>query len=210
MKILLIEDRVEKRQQKLLKKYETNLDEYEDILKQVEKEEELQEENLSNYNMIICHKTAFDGNFTNVIKDNALKNKIPLVFFSGEIDNSSYQNIDYEFCQVNDELFYKNIKLFLDDVKNDNLNVLILSYGKLWKLNILCNVLEKLNILIEKNRDEKFIDYGDVTLKINFDSISKVYDHYYQVVIEDDETTIEELLKLKDDLSNTIRKFVNE
>lgn len=210
MKILLIEDRVEKRQNPLCKKFGIDIKQFADILTNIANIEELKQQDLSKYNLIICHKTAFDGSYLNELKNHASNNKKPLVFFSGEIDSSSFQNVGYDFSQVNDEIFYKNLKLFLDDVRRGNLNILILNYGELWKLNIVCGVLENINILIEKNRDEDFIDYGDLSLAINFDSLSKVYSTYYQVKIVDDEITIEELIKLRDSIKNYISQLVNE
>jgi hypothetical protein len=65
----------------------------------------------------------------------------------------------FEFLLLNSKTFYsKNLELFL----NDTANILTLAYGKKWKVSVLLNVLEQLNIFIADHKEESEIEYDDL------------------------------------------------
>ena len=82
--------------------------------------------------------------------------------FSGGIDTNSYQEDgEYKFLKINSKTIYsENLKLFLKEFENNKKEILILSYGHKWKLNILLNIFEKINYFIAKN-DEELIYFED-------------------------------------------------
>jgi hypothetical protein len=65
----------------------------------------------------------------------------------------------YEVLELNSKTFYsQNLTLFLDAIKEKNDNLLMLSYGKQWQLNIILNVIESLNLYID-TKDIKLRKY---------------------------------------------------
>ena len=52
--------------------------------------------------------------------------------------------------------FYsRNLKLFFEEInKHENSNLLLLGYGEHWKLNVLLNTLENVNLFITNSRKE--------------------------------------------------------
>ena len=146
-KILIIEDRT-KRQHEFITETKINLNDaiYENILDNKTDDKYLDIfANLKNdtfdfddYSVIISHKSAFENENSVILskletycKNN---NKI-LVLFSGGIDTNYYLKDDeYEHIELNSKTLYsENIKLFLEDFKDGNLNPLILCYGNRWK-----------------------------------------------------------------------------
>ena len=72
-----------------------------------------------------------------------------MVFFSGGISSNFYDNSEFEKLEINSKTFYsKNLVLFLDAVKNQNEDILMLCYGEYWKENIVANTLEETNIFL--------------------------------------------------------------
>ena len=138
-KILLIEDRSH-RQKDFLRLSNINLNDYTDILdnKIDNKYEEFIKDiqnnsfDLSIYDVIIAHQSIFINDFKlilgklkNYCKDNHKK----LVLFSGG-NETSYINDEYEELGLSSEDFYnQNLKLFLENFKQNKINIRILSFG---------------------------------------------------------------------------------
>src|SRR5574344_2765961 len=173
LKIALIEDRV-KRQKDVLENNNINFNSYLDLLDNfIEEKANNLLENIVNdsfdlleYEIIICHKSVEYDDKNSVIISNLKKyckshNKI-LVLFSGGISVNYYDNSEFEYLELNSKTFYsKNLELFLEAVNSKNENILMLCYGENWKLNIVSNILEKINLFISKqteNEIEKFKD----------------------------------------------------
>ena len=161
-KIALIEDRYN-RQIGFLEQNGFLLDNYTDILENfvLGKADKLLEDiisdnfDLNEYDIIISHKSVeLKGkNNTNTTIIDKLTNFCEergkmLVLFSGGIDANYYRE---NYLELNSQTFYsQNLKLFLDAIKNDDENILILCYGLKWKINILLNTLEKIDKESEK------------------------------------------------------------
>ncbi len=219
-KILLIEDRSH-RQKDFLRLSNINLNDYTDILdnKIDNKYEEFIKDiqnnsfDLSIYDVIIAHQSIFINDFKlilgklkNYCKDNHKK----LVLFSGG-NETSYINDEYEELGLSSEDFYnQNLKLFLENFKQNKINIRILSFGNKWKLNIILNVLEKISLFIETNNDED-IDYDEFVNNTKANLLNNLEIKFYQMKI--DETWIEsksEILKLKEDLIEHIKVIADE
>lgn len=195
MKILLIEDRVT-RQDFFLKKIAINLEEYSDILDNVidDSYEELKEQmlhgsfNFEDYAFIISHKSAFENDNALIIsklQNYAREFEKTLIFFSGGISVNYYSNSEFESLELNSETFYSNnLKLFLDSYRAGNENILMLSYGKNWELNIVSNTLEKTNLFLSKNTDED-IDYTQFSNYIEISKLSDIKFPFYKMDIVD-------------------------
>ncbi len=160
MKIALIEDRV-KRQKDFLEKNNINFNSYLDLLDNfIEEKANNLLENIVNdsfdlleYEIIICHKSVEYDNKNSVIISNLKKyckfhNKI-LVLFSGGISVNYYDNSEFEYLELHSKTFYsQNLVLFLESIKTNNEDIMMLCYGEQWRKNIVANVLEKTNLSI--------------------------------------------------------------
>lgn len=204
MKIALIEDRV-KRQKDFLEKNNINFNSYLDLLDNfIEEKANNLLENIVNdsfdlleYEIIICHKSVEYDNKNSVIISNLKKyckfhNKI-LVLFSGGISVNYYDNSEFEYLELHSKTFYsQNLVLFLEAVKTNNEDIMMLCYGEQWKKNIVANVLEKTNLSIFdiKNGLENISSFQ---IDANLDKID--YKFY-----EPKEKIFDEILQFKESL----------
>ena len=208
-KIALIEDRY-KRQNNFLTKNNINLDDYKNILdnfihhKAADILGQIYDDNFNfeKYDIIICHesvenKTVILSNLQKYCKEH---NKT-LVLLSGGISVNYYDNSEYELLQLNSETFYsQNLKLFLEAVKNEDEDILMLCYGKNWNLNIVSNILEKTNYIIGQVDDNKII-YKAFTDFVDIEKLSKLEYSFYKIEVQHkSNTTIDEIIKFRDSL----------
>ncbi len=216
--ILIIEDKPE-RQKLFIKETEMDLDSYSDILDNMTGEKykqiliELKNDtfDFDKYSVILCHKSAFnDDNIVILSKlENYCKAKNkPLVLFSGGIDVNYYDNSNYETIEINSKVFYSNhLKLFLESKREGKQNILILTYGDKWKLNILLNVLEKVNLLIEKST-KNIISFTRFILDTDYIYLDDLNLDIYEPMKEGNKISIDEIQKIRLDIENHIKRVV--
>lgn len=178
-KILLIEDRVERQE---IFKEETGIDV--GLYNILDNQTSINMNELENYSTIITHRSAFgsmDENILDLLKEYCSKNNTKLVFFSGGITSTYYSKTSYEFLLLNSKSFYsQNLKLFLDDaVDNNDENLLLLAYGKNWKINLMLSVLSEVNLYISKNKDKKIKKFTEFTRTTKIDMIKDLIDIEY-------------------------------
>jgi hypothetical protein len=185
-KILLIDDRTS-RQFVACNKASIDLSNYHDILENSidEKYQVCFEELKSNkfeikeYAAIITHKSAFGEDNPDIlftIESLCKKHSIPLIFFSGGISVNYYEkNEEFEKLELNSKVLYSNnLRLFLEHYKNfGEIELMILGYGNSWKINILLNILEKINIFLAKESKEDEL-YEEFSNKTDFHLLKKV------------------------------------
>jgi len=212
-KILLIEDRTPR--QKLFSKETTIiLEEYNDILDNCIEDRYLEIENnlnnddtiLNQYSIIMSHKSAFKEQNSEIIsklQNHCKINNKPLVLFSGGITVNYYNNEENEYLELNSKTFYsQNLKLFLENIKNEHLNILMLCYGERWMINIALNILEATNILIEQNlEDEDEIDF-DIDLKL----LTNINYKFHKLNSE----YLSEVIKFRDSVEEYLKEFIDE
>jgi len=214
IKVLIIEDR-KKRQEEFIARTGIDLNEsiYNNILdnmvdgRYLDLFKKLKSDifDFDDYSVIISHKSAFENENAEILsklETYCQNNNKVLVLFSGGIDTNYYFQSDaYEHIELNSKTLYsENMKLFLEDCQNGNLNPLILCYGSKWKLNILLNVLEKLTKFILSMNKERVL--YNVFLRDNPD-ISKLDSlnlNIYSPIIESRKITKDEILKLKESI----------
>ncbi|WP_121628763.1 hypothetical protein [Poseidonibacter antarcticus] len=218
-KVLLIEDRP-KRQKDFLESANIDLETYSDVLDnkidsdftnfmlKIKKDDF----DLNIYEVVIAHQSIFineDRVILGKLQSYCKKNKKSLVLFSGG-NETSYSREDYELLHLSSEDFYsKNLILFLEDLRQDSINIRILSFGKQWKLNIILNILENVNIFIDNNADED-IDYDDFANKTKINLILGLDKKFYEMKIENNWVYLTEILKLRDSIINVVKELADE
>ena len=215
--ILLIEDRTE-RQNKFTLEVGIEFNDYTDILdnKIGQEYDELFSEfkdnqyNLEKYTTIITHRSAFSEQNSEILdklKEYCKKEKKTLVFFSGGISTSVHLQNPFEFLLLNSKTFYSdNLKIFLEDYReNFKPNSLILEYGNYWTINLLLNRVEKINLFISHNQNEKEIEYEDFLDEVKIRDI----ENFIQI---DEPTQINGWVKISDlkSFASTLSKQIKE
>lgn len=202
-KILLIEDR-DKRQQLFMESSGIVFDDYSDVLENVilESYEDIAEQliresfDFSRYDYVISHKSAYgkDNAVAIIILQDYCKHAHkPLVFFSGGISVNYYDNCEYELLELNSKIFYsKNLKIFLDALRKDSENILMLCYGEHWIENTVANVLEKTNLFIF---DIEHYQVSPSEFKCDKD-LAKILYKFYEI----QEASLSEIIKFRQSL----------
>ena len=143
--IILIEDRVERMKRLAPIKFESipflkliTASKYDEFIFKLKKGEL---EFLNDFDCIISHKSALSVAQRDIIKKYCKSFNKTLVFFSGGISYSFYNDDIFPYLNINVKEFYSdNLKLFLNEVQDNNkINVSILQFGEKWKLNKLLN-----------------------------------------------------------------------
>lgn len=166
---------------------------------------------LDEYEVIMTHRSAYgdlNGQVIDILKKKCEQKKKPLVFFSGGISSISIKNSPFEHLLLNSKKFYSdNLKLFLELSKNDKPNLRVLAFGENWKINLLLNTLEKINLEIGNNIEKEELRWDSFKMKTKLELISGF------VKIKDPElvnhfASIQSLKKLTNDLTNQIKQQV--
>lgn len=214
--ILLIEDRVD-RQKYFMSEADIDLNRYNDILDNMIKSKyhefvqkiKADTVDLDKYTVIVSHKSAFGDDNIGILQkleNHCRQHNKPLVLFSGGTDTNYYENIDFELLELNSKLFYSdNLQLFLKETEEGTSNILTLAYGRQWKLNILLNVLEKINLQITANMA---LDYEEFQLDTNSDLLDDIEVKLHVPIIKNGAISIDEMKKVGLDLEQYIRKVV--
>ncbi|HTN46621.1 MAG TPA: hypothetical protein VL098_09770 [Flavipsychrobacter sp.] len=158
MKILLIEDRLERKNQFLSIAGISSLDEYSflTVLRPTELEalkSDIKNRNqtrLNEFDLLMIHKSAFSQSEQEIIRETSK----PTVYFSGGIPQSSYTE-NPDTLHINSKEFYSsNLKNFLEAIaKTGKIELMRLQFGEQWQLNLLLNlrqeITQKINTELE-------------------------------------------------------------
>lgn len=209
---MLIDDRPE-RQKRFYENTKIDISEYFDILDNFTAEiyeellKEFEEDNflrLDNYEVIIAHSSAFKeirNKVMDTFKNICKKKKKSLIFFSGGISSIYIKNEPFKQMLLNSKKFYsQNLELFLKMSREGESNPLVLAFGEKWKINLLLNSLEKINIYIEKKDLEEDILYEEFEDETQLDLIKDFLEF---------EKPDEEFIKM-DDLKKLAKKLTNQ
>ncbi len=217
-KILLIED-VATRQKNFMKEQDFKLEEYTGVLDNtigdnyVKIEKSVKDENFdfSEYAVIMVHGSAFGKDRVHsleTLKQYCEKTEIPFVLFSGG-DSNYYNNTKYEYLELNSKDFYShNLKVFLDAYKQNEHNILMLSYGEKWMLNTLLSVLENTNIYLQENSQEDIL-YEDYQIFTKIVTLGQIQQDIIDFSIEDDWVCRKNIISLRDSILKYIEKINN-
>lgn len=119
---------------------------------------------LDQYECIASHRSALSNQVRDTLKEYCRNNKKPLIFFSGGITSSVLKDVEFPFLHINSKEFYsENLKLFIEACEEQNtLNLLLLQFGKKWKLSLLLNLRN--NIAVSLNKQELKAKLQDVEI----------------------------------------------
>jgi hypothetical protein len=112
---------------------------------------------LDDFACISSHRSALSNSIRDTIKDYCkLKNK-PLIFFSGGVTSSVYDDRDFPFLHINAKDFYSsNLTMFLDDlVRSQRTNLLMFQFGRRWKLSMLLSLRNRISVYLNKIEIER-------------------------------------------------------
>lgn len=112
---------------------------------------------LEPYNILMIHRSCLSPDGRNALIQYVRERNKTLVLFSGGISSTILQNLaplSY-LLTINAANFYSdNLMTFLD---NEASNVYELAYGKLWDINLLTLLLDKLSFyILEYNEEKRF------------------------------------------------------
>lgn len=126
------------------------------------------------YDCILAHRSAFNIEQRDVIKDHCREMKKPLVFFSGGVSSSIFNDEEFPYLHINVKDFYsKNLTCFIEEAqKNNKINLLILQFGVKWKLSLLLSLRNTLILKIQRN-SINWIDDISINELIRQEIISK-------------------------------------
>jgi len=163
---------------------------------------------MDTYSVIMVHESIYpDKNIEIIrsIKAYCKKNNKQLVLFSGG-NNKFYSN---NILTLDSKEFYsKNLELFLADCIKNNPNLLILGYGEYWKLNILLNILERINIFTNINNNEEVADSQDFYEECKISMLTGLVEYDNLQIDENEDILFSEIQRLKNILNIEINNLV--
>lgn len=106
---------------------------------------------LTDYDCILAHRSALSVGHQDVLRQFCQQVKKPLVFFSGGITSSLYNDKGVPFLLINSKDFYShNLALFVKDASSaGSANLRILQFGTRWKLNLLLHPRDHVNHMVQ-------------------------------------------------------------
>ncbi len=109
---------------------------------------------LDQYECIASHRSALSNEVRDTLKEYCRKKRKPLIFFSGGMTSSVLKDLDFPFLHINSKEFYsENLRMFIEACEESNtVNLLVLQFGKKWKLSLLLNLRN--NIAVALNKQE--------------------------------------------------------
>lgn len=109
---------------------------------------------LGQYKCIASHRSALSNEVRDTLKEYCRKNRKPLIFFSGGITSSVFKDVEFPFLHINSKDFYsENLKLFIEACEENNtMNLLVLQFGKKWKLSLLLNLRNNIAVSLNKQK----------------------------------------------------------
>lgn len=116
---------------------------------------------LDQYECIASHRSALSNEVRDTLKEYCRIKRKPLIFFSGGITSSVLKDLDFPFLHINSKEFYsENLKLFIEAFEESNaVNLLVLQFGKKWKLSLLLNLRN--NIAVALNKEALKVQFPD-------------------------------------------------
>jgi hypothetical protein len=140
---------------------------------------------LDQYVCIASHRSALSNEVRDTLKEYCRSKRKPLIFFSGGITSSVLKDIDFPFLHINSKEFYsENLKLFIEAFEESNsINLLVLQFGKKWKLSLLLNLRN--NIAVALNKEKLKVKFPEIEIDDN-ELIKRIRDLQINTAIKAD------------------------
>lgn len=130
---------------------------------------------LSNYDIVMFHRSAFPNDIRHNLTEFLKKHKKTFVSFSGGVSSVELtSNGLFNSLIINVNVFYNNL---LDFLKDENKNLYKLAFGQYWELNLLYDGLEKLYTYLREQNDEFKIPFSAFE---SFISSSFIKENYFK------------------------------
>jgi hypothetical protein len=152
------------------------------------------------FDCLVFHRSALTNPQREIIKTYCKTNRKALVFFSGGISSSFYNDITFPYLHINSrDLYSNNLKMLSDYSKQQNsINLLILQYGAKWKTNQLLLIKENLNLRFQLKKIKRIADLNIPKNQIkDFDLDWLDKDDYLEITedqIKQFKTTLDKLI----------------
>lgn len=225
MKIAIIEDRISRLEhysELELNKYKsisiiTGLD-FDELFSELKNK---QTQLLDQFECICSHRSAFTIETRDLIKEYCKQRKKPLVFFSGGISSNVYKDFDFPCLHINSKDFYSiNLIYFIESTeRGEPVNLLLIQFGKRWKLSLLMNLRNKISVALNKEylkRKLKHVEIDDSELikrvrdlQINLDLKADLIDDKTKDIFSGNDfspVSYEQIQNLK----NVLDRLINE
>ncbi len=159
----------------------------------------------NNYTTIIIHKNIYKEEQRKQVFKELAELNITLVIFSGGNESYSLKQTEIELPA---KKIYAHLKIFIKAGKHRNLLMLI--YGEKWKLNILLNVLEKINIVISEKIN---IDFNTLKIKVPLIELKNIMPkEEYTIFINrtdyESEISRDQIIHIQQNINNKIEELL--
>ncbi len=117
---------------------------------------------LDQFQCIASHRSALSNELRDTLKEYCRKIRKPLIFFSGGITSSVLKDTEFPFLHINSKEFYsESLQMFIEACEEQNaVNLLVLQFGRKWKLSLLLNLRN--NIAIALNKQKLKNEYANI------------------------------------------------
>lgn len=137
---------------------------------------------IEEYDLVMMHRSSLKASGFNSLDDYCKKKQKSLVLFTGNQGQTSLRNEGYELLSLGSNVFYSSrLCPFLQGfVNGEESHLLSLVYGNSWRLSVLLEYHEKLELLTtEKDKDIIF------QLKTEISDFEKVFEiHQENAMVE--------------------------
>ncbi len=170
---------------------------------------------LNSFDVIIIHESIYYADkryeLLKNIESFCVASGKNMIIFSG---NNTQPYLRSNILEISAKNLYHNLKEYLEEYKEDRENILVLAYGKKWKLNILLNALERINIFREDSEEES-VDFDEFEDDFDLRKIEKIvgkndYNNLFKNIDMDDEITLQQIKLLTTSLRDLIKEKANE
>lgn len=187
MKIAFIDDRLN-RQESMVAKFKLNLSDNDIFCNFIgNKFDNLKSTNeieyLKDYNIIIIHKSSLEQDLRHInLKTFCKESQKNLVLFSGSISNISFISFELDgkivsrILEINDEILYSNLDIFLQSCQAGDFDIFKLAYGNKGELAYALEQHNKIKDIILKNEEypaNKFKQLTNNLIKLGYCNESK-------------------------------------
>jgi hypothetical protein len=169
------------------------------------------ESELDAYDTIIIHESIYsedkrDELFKKLENFCKQTNK-KIIKFSG---NNTQAYLKDNLLEISSKSLYENLMVFVEEYAKNHANILMLAYGKNWYLNILLNILEKVNLLIEDSKEDDF-DFDEFEDDFDLLKIQKIlgdtkYQQLFADIDIDYEISLEQIKLFRNNLKSLIQE----